>query len=160
VAAKSSDDDAMPSDREILLSRVVDAPREMVWEAMTDPKQVVKWWGPTGFTTTVHEMDLRRGGVWSLTMHGPDGTDYPNKSVFVEVKRPERLVFDHGGGRAGGKGVSFHATWTFDAVGEKTKVTIHMVFKTRDDRDLVVKEYGAIEGGRQTLARLAELLEK
>ncbi len=156
MAAKSSADDAMPSDREILLTRVVDAPRELVWDAMTDPEQVVKWWGPSGFTTTVHEMDVRPGGVWRITMHGPDGTDYPNKSVFVEVKRPERLVFNQAGGRPGDKGASFLATWTFEAQGARTKVTGRLLFKSKDDRDHVVNAYGAIEGGQQTLARLAE----
>ena len=87
------------SDREIVISRVFDAPRERVFEAMTDPKQVVKWWGPNGFTTTIHEMDVRPGGVWRHTMHGPDGTDYPNKSVFLEVVKPERIVYKHSGGK-------------------------------------------------------------
>ena len=73
------------ADREIVITRVFDAPREMAWDAWTDPKQVVRWWGPRGFTTTIHEMDVRPGGVWRQTMHGPDGTDYPGQMVFVEV---------------------------------------------------------------------------
>ncbi len=149
------------TDREIIISRVYDAPRELVWQAMTDPERVVKWWGPIGFTTTIEEMDLRPGGVWKHVMHGPDGTDYPNKSVFKEVVKPERISYSHGGGRKGGPGVSFVATWTFEALpGGQTKLTIHQVFATPEARDLVVKEYGAIEGGRQTLERLAEQLMK
>lgn len=148
-----------PSDREIVIARTFDAPRELVWRAMTDPQHVVNWWGPRGFTTTIETMDVRPGGVWKHTMHGPDGTNYPNKSVFKEIVKPERIVYSHGGGREDGPGASFVATWTFDEVeGGKTKVTIRMVFSSSAARDFVIKEFGAIEGGRQTLERLAEHL--
>src|ERR1700678_444638 len=90
------------ADREIVISRVFDAPRELVWQAMTDPLHVIHWWGPRGFTTTIEEMNVRPGGVWKQVMHGPDGTDYPNKSIFTEVVKPERLVYAHGGGKKGG----------------------------------------------------------
>jgi uncharacterized protein YndB with AHSA1/START domain len=159
MAGKASIDTT--AEREIVVSRQFDAPREMVWAAWTDPQQVVRWWGPKGFSTTIHEMDVRPGGTWRHTMHGPDGTDYPNKSVFIEVVKPERIVYSHGGGKAGAKGVSFEATWTFEAQGEKgdqTLLTIRMVFATAKDREHVVKEYGAIEGGKQTLGRLADHL--
>jgi uncharacterized protein YndB with AHSA1/START domain len=148
------------ADREIVLSRVFDAPRELVWQAMVDPRHVVQWWGPNGFTTTIEKMDVRPGGVWKHVMHGPDGTDYPNSSVFREVVMPERIVYSHGGGKQGGRGAHFVATWTFESLGDKTRVTIHMVFPTTADRDFVVKEYGAIEGGKQTFGRLAEYLSK
>jgi len=147
------------SDREIVITRVVDAPRELVWEAWTNPEHVVHWWGPRGFTTTIQKMDVRPGGVWQHVMHGPDGTNYPNKSIFKEVVRPERIVYSHGGGREGGKGAHFMATWTFEAVeGHKTRVTIRSVFPSAEDRAFVVKEYGAIEGGKQTLERLSQHL--
>jgi uncharacterized protein YndB with AHSA1/START domain len=81
------------ADREIVLTRVFDAPRELLWDAWTDPKHVVKWWGPRGFTITIHEMDVRPGGIWNHTMHGPDGTDYPGQCVFIEVVKPERIVY-------------------------------------------------------------------
>ncbi|MGB6200069.1 MAG: SRPBCC family protein [Candidatus Acidiferrales bacterium] len=148
------------SDCEIVITRVFDAPRELVWQAWTDPKQVARWWGPRGFTTTIHEMDVREGGVWRQTMHGPDGTDYPGHSKFLEVVKPERIVFSHGGGKAGDAGAQFQSTWTFEAQGEKTKLTIRMVFATSAEREHVVKVYGAIEGGHQTLGRLAEYLTK
>jgi uncharacterized protein YndB with AHSA1/START domain len=80
------------ADRKLVLSRVYDAPRELVWKAMTDPGHVVHGWGPKGFSNTLHKLDLRPGGVWSHTMHGPDGTDYPNRSVFIEIVKPKRLV--------------------------------------------------------------------
>ena len=80
------------AEREIRITRVFDAPRELVFEAWTDRDQVVEWWGPHGFTTTIHEMDVRPGGVWRFVMHGPDGTDYNNHVVFEEVVEPERLA--------------------------------------------------------------------
>jgi len=148
------------SDREIVLSRVFSAPRELVWEAMTNPQHVVNWWGPRGFTTTIETMDFRVGGAWKHTMHGPDGANYPNQSVFKEIVKPERIVYAHGGAReGGGPEATFVATWTFDIVEPgRTRVTIRMVFPTAEGRDLVVREYGAIEGGKQTLMRLSEHL--
>jgi uncharacterized protein YndB with AHSA1/START domain len=85
----------MPSDLEIVTKRVLDAPRERVFEAFRDPEHLARWWGPAGFTNTFQEFDLRPGGAWRFVMHGPNGADYPNHSVFVEVVRPERIMFDH-----------------------------------------------------------------
>jgi uncharacterized protein YndB with AHSA1/START domain len=147
------------ADREIVISREFNAPRELVWEAMTNPKHVVNWWGPRGFSTTIETMDFRVGGVWKHVMRGPDGAKYPNKSIFKEIVAPEKIVFSHGGGREEGPGASFTATWTFEALAEgKTRVTACMVFSSAAERDFVVKEFGAIEGGKQTLERLGEHL--
>jgi uncharacterized protein YndB with AHSA1/START domain len=149
------------ADREIVISREFAAPRELVWEAMTNPKHVVNWWGPRGFSTTIEEMDFRVGGVWKHVMRGPDGVKYPNKSIFKEIVKPERIVFSHGGKRENGPGVSFESRWTFDLIEiNKTKVSIRMVFPSAAERDFVVKEFGAIEGGRQTLEKLGEYLAK
>jgi uncharacterized protein YndB with AHSA1/START domain len=149
---------ALAAEREIVITRVFDAPREIVWNAWTDPKQVVKWWGPRGFTTTIREMDVRPGGAWIHTLHGPDGTNYPGKSVFLEVVKPERIVLSHGGGKEGGPSANFHSTWTFEVEGDQTRVTIRMVFDSTQARDMVIKEFGAVEGGKQTLQRLGEYL--
>ncbi len=147
------------ADREIVIAREFAAPREMVWEAMTNPKHVVNWWGPRGFTMTIEKMDFRVGGVWQHVMRGPDGVKYPNHSVFTEIVTPEKIVFSHGGKREGGPGVSFESTWSFEKLAtDKTRVTIRMVFPSATDRDFVVKEFGAIEGGKQTLERLGEFL--
>jgi len=147
------------SEREIVISRVFAASRELVWDAMTDPKQVVKWWGPRGFTTTIEEMNVRPGGVWNHVMHGPDGTEYPGQSIFTEVVKPERIVFTHGGGKKGGPSIQFVMAWTFDAVeADKTRLTVRQVYASAKDRDMIVREFGAVEGGKQTLARLGEHL--
>ena len=149
------------SDREIVISRVVDAPRELVWQAWTEPQHVVHWWGPRGFSTTIKKMDFHIGGVWEHVMRGPDGVNYPNKSTFKDIVPLERIVYSHGGGREKGPGTTFIATWTFETVaGGKTKLTGRMVFPTAEARDFVAREFGAVEGGKQTLERLSEYLPK
>jgi len=154
------------ADREVVLTRLVDAPRERVWEAFTKPEHLEQWWGPNGFSITTKEIDVREGGTWRFVMHGPDGTDYPNHIVFTELKEPERMSHDHGGddgpserlGRAGK--VHFQATITFDEQDGKTLITMKSVFPTAEALAYVVKEHGAIEGGKQTLGRLAEYLAR
>jgi uncharacterized protein YndB with AHSA1/START domain len=153
----TSDPAASAADREIVITRDYDAPRELVFDAWTDVKHLSKWWGPNGFRTTTHEIDVRPGGVWRFVMHGPDGRDYQNKITYLEVVKPERLVYKHGG-EVDHKDVRFSSTVTFEEISGKTRVTLRMVFVTAEERDRVVKEYGAIEGGKQTLGRLAEFL--
>jgi uncharacterized protein YndB with AHSA1/START domain len=93
-------------------------------------------------------------------MHGPDGTDYPNQNVFIEVVKPERIVYSLAGGKQGDRGTQAEVTWTFEAQGQTTKLTLRMLFPSVEARDHVVKTYGAIEGGNQTLDRLGEHLAK
>lgn len=150
--ASRSDNTASTADRKILASRVFDAPRELVFDMWTDPKHVSQWWGPRGFTTATYEMDVRPGGVWRFVMHGPDGVDYQNKIVYIEVARPERLVYSHS------NGAQFHATVTFTEKSGKTKLTVQMLFHSAGERERVAKEFGAVEGLNQTLERLAEML--
>lgn len=142
-------------DREIVITRIFDAPRELVWRAWTDRQHVVQWWGPTGFTNTTQEMDVRPGGVWRHVMHGPDGTDYANKISFIEVVKPERLVYHHGDE---GEPGYFHVTVTFADERGKTKLTMRSLFPTAEARNFVVEKYRAIEGGNQTLDRLGAYL--
>jgi uncharacterized protein YndB with AHSA1/START domain len=144
-------------DRQLVINRVFDAPRELVFEAWTDPKHLAQWWGPKGFTNTVHDIDIRPGGVWRYVMHGPDGVDYYNKIVYIEVVNPERLVYSHGGGD---EDDSFQVTVTFAEQGGKTKLTMRMLFKSAEELNKVVKEFGAIEGANSTLDRLEEQLAK
>jgi uncharacterized protein YndB with AHSA1/START domain len=146
--------DEQASDREILTTHMVAAPRELVFAAWTDPEHVGHWWGPNGFTTTISEMDVRPGGFWRFVMHGPDGVDYKNEIVYLEVVRPERLVYDHL------SGPRFHMTVTFDEQGGQTKITMRMRFETAALRDKVAEQFRAVEGAQQTLARLADFLAK
>ena len=149
---------AESKDRELVFTRVFDAPRELVWKAWTEPQHVSQWWGPRGFTTTIHDMDLRPGGIWRQTMHGPDGTNYPSKHVFIEVVKHERISYTLTGGKEGDPVHQLEQTWTFEAQGDKTKLTLRMLFPSAAAMEQIVKTYGAVEGAKQTLDRLAEHL--
>ena len=149
---------AESKDRELVFTRVFDAPRELVWKAWTEPEHVSQWWGPRGFTTTIHDMDLRPGGIWRQTMHGPDGTNYPSKHVFIEVVKHERISYTLTGGKEGDPVHQLEQTWTFEAQGDKTKLTLRMLFPSAAAMEQIVKTYGAVEGAKQTLDRLAEHL--
>ncbi len=148
---------APTADREIVLSRVFDAPRELVFRAWTDARHIAQWWGPNGFTTTVQEMDVRPGGVWRFVMHGPDGVDYPNLIVFHEVAAPERLVFTHSSGEEGDAGFEVTITFDEDEAG-KTRLRLRQLFATAAERDYVAREYHAIEMGNQTLDKFGAYL--
>ena len=141
------------ADREIVTTRLIDAPRELVFEAWTDPQHVAHWFGPNGFVTTTHAMDVRPGGVWRFTMRGPDGKDWPNVVTYEQVVRPERLVYLHGDET---EPDMFHNTITFDDQEGKTALTMRAVFKTAAARDFVARERGAVEGGQQTVSRLEQ----
>jgi len=143
------------SDREIVITRLIDAPLERVWRAWADPKEIVKWWGPHGFSNETEKREFKSGGFWKHVMIGPDGGRYQNLARYEEVVEKEKLVYTNGGEREGsGDGVHFRATVTFKAVGDKTEITMRSVFDTPAERDHVVKVYRAVEGGHQTLSRL------
>ena len=145
------------AERAMTISRVYDAPRALVWQAWTEIEHVKNWWGPRGFTTTTQSREVKAGGVWRFVMHGPDGTDYPNWVTYLEVRPPERLVYAHG---TGADAVEFHTTVTFEALGpRKTRLTLHAVFVTAERHRHAMETVGAIEGGKQTLERLAGELE-
>ena len=116
--------------REVIATRIFDAPRALVWRAFTDPDHLKHWWGPNGFTCTFHEFDLRPGGAWHFIMHGPDGKDYENEWVFVAVDWMERIVLDH---------TNFprhRLTMRFEDVdGGKTKLTFQQV----SNRSMITK---------------------
>lgn len=144
------------NDREVIVTRVLAAPRALVWEAMTDPKHIVNYWGPDGFTTTIESMDLRIGGEWRYTMIGPDGTRFPNHMVYKEIIPLLKLVADHGDGER----VWFEHSVTLQDVKGGTLVTLRHLFPTKEERDLVVEKYGAIEGGKQHLAKLETYIKE
>jgi len=140
--------------RELVISRVFNAPRELVWKVWTEPEHIKQWWGPNGFTNTIFQMDVKPGGVWDFIMHGPDGTDYKNKSVYKEVVKYEKLVYDHV------SGPKFQFTVTFKEQGKKTLISIQMLFETVELRDQTVKTFKADEGLRQNMEKLEVYLEK
>lgn len=142
--------------REIVISRVLDAPRELVFKAWTTSEHVAQWWGPNGFTNTISEMDVRPGGIWQFVMHGPDGTDYKNQISYLEIVEPERLVYAHSGDEAVESG-QFHVTVSFAEHGSKTKLTMRMLFDSAEERDRA-EAFGAVRGGNQTLDRLEGFL--
>lgn len=145
------------SNREIIITRTVNAPRSLVWDVWTQPEHVKNWWGPDGFTNTIHEMEVKPGGVWRFLMHGPNGMDFPNRIVFNEVVKPSKLVYTHSSEDPKDPNV-FVSTITFEEIGQQTRITMRGVFPTAEERDRVVKEYGAIEGGQQSLRRLSAYL--
>ena len=131
-----------------------------MWRAWADPKEIVQWWGPFGFKTDADEREFKAGGAWKHTMIGPDGVRYPNSARYEEIVEHDRIVLTNGGGREGGdSGVHFRAVITFVAKGDKTELTMRSVFDTPAERDRVAREYGAVEGGKQTLSRLAAHVE-
>jgi uncharacterized protein YndB with AHSA1/START domain len=142
---------------EIRIVRVYDAPVAAVWEAWTDPEQVAKWWGPRGFTLTTHSKDLRPGGHWRYTMHGPDGTDYPNHTVYHEVEVQKKLVYDHGGFED--RPPLFRVTALFTEIDGKTQLDMTMALESAE-KAAEIKQFIKQAGGNSTWDRLAEYLEK
>lgn len=141
--------------REIVGVREFDAPRDLVWQAWTDPQHLAQWWGPNGFTTTTSRFDMRAGGVWRFIMHGPDGRDYQNLITFDEIVTGERIAYRHDGS-GDVEPVQFRTVVTFeDLGGRRTRITWRATFPSAAERARVIKEYGADQGLAQTMARLA-----
>jgi uncharacterized protein YndB with AHSA1/START domain len=141
----------------IHIVRLYDAPLRAVWDAWTDPDQVAQWWGPRGFTLTTHSKDLRTGGSWIYTMHGPDGTDYPNKTQYLEVAPLAKLVYDHGGNDT--RPPLFRVTVLFSEAGGKTQMDMTMALP---DAAAAIQTRAFVKqaGGNATWDRLAEYLAK
>ncbi len=147
------------ANRELSITRVLNAPQELVWEVWTKPEHITHWWGPVGFSTTTHEINVKPGGVWRFTMHGPDGRDYPNKIVFIEVVKPRLLVYKHTGEEETAD-IKFNVTVSFEKHGNKAKLTMRSLFDSPEELERVIREFGADEGMKQTVNRLEEYLEK
>ncbi len=141
------------ADREIVITRVITAPRELVFEAFTEVRHLSRWWGPEGFTTTTRAFEFRIGGEWDFVMHGPDGTDYQELITWTEIAPPERIALLHGEFR--GDPNAFDSVLTLARDGAATRIEMRTVFPTRELRDEAVEKYHAIEGGQQTLEHLA-----
>jgi uncharacterized glyoxalase superfamily protein PhnB/uncharacterized protein YndB with AHSA1/START domain len=141
------------ADREIKISRLFNAPIELVWEVWTNPEHIRNWWGPNGFTNTIHLMDVKKGGEWNLTMHGPDGTDFKNKSIFKEIVPLKRIVYEHI------SSPKFLATVEFESQGDKTFINWQMLFETKEQFIQVVKTFKADEGLKQNIDKLNHYLQ-
>lgn len=140
-------------DRGIIITRHMRAPQALVWKACTEPEHIDRWWGPDGFINRTLRMDFRVGGEWEYTMTGPDGTVWPNLITYREIEPISRMAYDHG---EPGDPKQFEAELRFEAKDGGTLVTLHTLFTSKEARDLVVEQYGAMEGGKQTLAHLDE----
>jgi uncharacterized protein YndB with AHSA1/START domain len=151
------------SDRQIVITRVFNAPREVVWNVWTEPKHMEQWWGPKGFTTRVTEMDLRLGGQWRFVMIGPDGTEYPIKGVFREVVPLEKIVatdeFDEGFEQVIDTDLpqGIVTTTIFEDLDGKTKLTLQIVHASASDRRKH-EEMGVIAGWNSSFDCLDEYL--
>src|SRR5215475_6834390 len=141
------------ADREIVISRVIDAPRELVFEAFTRVRHLSRWWGPEGFTTTTRSFEFRVGGEWDFVMHGPDGTDYQEWITWRAIVPPERIALLHGESR--GDPDAFESVLTFEPAGQQTRIVMRTVFPSKELRDQAVEKHHASEGGEQTLRNLA-----
>jgi len=139
-------------DREIVINRLLDAPRELVFEAWTNPKHLVNWWGCMGFSSTFHHIEIKPGGKWHFEMNGPNGISFPNFVLFTEVVKPERLAYLHG--TSENDDPNFKVTVTFEERGTKTWLTMCSVYATAAERDYAVKTFGVIEGSNQTIDKL------
>lgn len=148
------------ADRHLRVSRLIDAPRERVFDAWTDPTQLLHWWGSNGFKTTHVSLDAREGGMWSFTMQGPDGTVYPNKVVYTEVVAPERLVYAHNSDDLPKNSLHFRSTASFAEYGDKTLLTLYLLFPSAVERDRAQREFSAADGARQMLDRLQDYLAR
>lgn len=141
----------------ISLTRVYEAPLQAVWEAWTEPEEVAQWWGPRGFTLTTHSRDLRTGGHWHYTMHGPDGTDYENTAQYLEVVPMQRMVYDHGGHKD--RPPLFRVTALFTERHGRTQLDLSMTLATPEAAE-EIRGFIRKANGESTWDRLAEYLGK
>ena len=141
------------TDREIVISRVINAPPELVFEAFTEVRHLARWWGPEGFSTTTRAFEFAVGAEWDFVMHGPDGTDYQEWITWREIVPPQRIALLHGESRDDPN--AFESFLTFEPAGAQTRITMRTLFPSKELRDEAVEKYHAVEGGEQTLGNLA-----
>jgi uncharacterized protein YndB with AHSA1/START domain len=140
------------TNRELHITKMLNAPAEFVWEVWTDPQHIANWWGPDGFTNTIHTMEVAAGGEWRLTMCGPDGKTYLNKSIFAEIVQGKKIVFQH-------FNPNYLATIVFAPNGNETLMEWTMQFETTELFEIVVKVFKADEGLKQNVEKLTVYLE-
>jgi uncharacterized protein YndB with AHSA1/START domain len=140
--------------RELVFTRLLDAPVELVWEVWTDPAHIKHWWGPNGFTNTIHTMELKANGNWSLIMHSPDGTDYEIKAVFREIVKHRKIVYEQL------NLFKYIATIRFESRGDKTQIHWQMLFESKESLIEAAKTYGVDTGFIQNAERLVDYLSR
>jgi uncharacterized protein YndB with AHSA1/START domain len=139
--------------REFGIIKTLSAPAGLVWDAWTNPEHLVNWWAPAGFTTTILKMDVREGGEWLLTLHGPDGKNYPNRSIFREIIPLKKIVYEH-------FNPDFIATVTFEPKNNETVMEWRMLFDTPELLEIVVKTFKADEGLKENVEKLEKYLSQ
>lgn len=139
--------------RELQITTTFNVPLVLVWEAWSDPDKIANWWGPNGFTSTIYEMDFREGGEWKLTLHGPDGTNYPNKSVYREIVPLKKIVFEH-------FYPHFIANILFESQEGGTEITWNMLFDSKEQYETIVEVHKADEGQKQNIEKLNNYLQQ
>lgn len=139
--------------REMRTTAALKAPVELVWKVWTSPEHIVHWWGPTGFTNTMETMDVKEGGEWKFTMHGPDGTNFPNRSIYKEIIPFKKIVFEH-------FNPHFITTVLFETTDTETVIDWSLLFDTAEMRDIIVKVHKADEGQKQNIEKLHHYLSQ
>lgn len=145
--------------RELAVHRTMPAPREKLWAAFTNARLIDQWWGPDGFRNMTKEMDVREGGIWRHVMHGPDGAQYPNRTVYRQLLKPSKLVLRNEPEGGASRVKPFDQIVTFDVLGAKTDVKMHLVFDSPEELKKQ-RRMGAAKGGKQTLLRLERFLRQ
>jgi uncharacterized protein YndB with AHSA1/START domain len=148
-----------PSGREVVFSRLIAAPVELVWEIWSSVQHLHEWFGPAGYTTTTQEFEFTPGGVWRFTMHSPDGTDNPNRIVFRTIEPMKRIVYENSWDLPGAP-LDFTVVVTFAAEGKGTRLVLHMTFANDAAMKTAVERYGVLRGGIETFERIAEYVQR
>ena len=141
------------TNRQLRITKTLKAPIDLVWEVWTKPEHISNWWGPKGFTNTIHKMEFKKGGEWKFTMHGPDGTDYTNRSIFREIVPMKKIVFEH-------FNPHFITTILFESKGKETLLDWTGLFDSEEILQTIIKVHKADEGLKQNIERLEHYLKQ
>lgn len=152
----STTEEETSAEREIVVARTIDAPRELVFEAFTDLRHLSRWWGPDGFLTTTRSFAFEIGGVWEFQLRAPDGTVFPEWIMWTEIAPPARIAMLHGEYRDDPN--AFESAITFEQDGAATRIRMRTLFPTKAQRDEAAEKFRAVESGMQTLGKLAEYI--
>tara|TARA_B100000609_G_scaffold189820_1_gene177161 strand:+ start:356 stop:811 length:456 start_codon:yes stop_codon:yes gene_type:complete len=142
------------SKRSLSLTRTFDAPVDLLWKVLTTPEHIIHWWGPDGFTNTIHKMEVKEGGKWEFTMHGPDGSDYENEYIYSVIKPMEKIVLEHL------KDPKFMIIVTLFKEGQRTKVHWQNIFESIPDKEEAIRAFKADVGLEQNMERLSHYLKQ